>query len=218
MIRRFDPRLTLVTARIGAGGRPIEEIVAAAVRGGVMAVQLRDKSMPDAELIRLAFKLKSLLEPLGIPLLVNDRVNVAAESGAAGIHLGQRDASVAEARRILGPSAVIGLSVETPAQADAAEDLDLDYLGVSPIFATPTKPDAGTPWGLAGLRDLRRRTGRVLVAIGGIGADNAAAVLEAGADGLAVVSAICSAEDPEAAARSIRAVIDGPLRPRREGS
>lgn len=214
MIRRFDPRLTLVTARAGSGGRPIDEIVAAAVRGGVTAVQLRDKSMPDDELARLAFKLKRLLEPLGVVLLVNDRVNVAAEAGAAGVHLGQSDASPAEARRVLGPAAVIGLSVETPAQAEAAEDLDVDYLGVSPVFSTPTKPDAGEPWGLAGLRDLRRRTKRVLVAIGGIGADNAAAVLEAGADGLAVVSAICSAEDPEAAARSIRAVIDGSLRSR----
>ena len=182
------------------------------------AVQLRDKSAPDDDLISFAFKLKSLLEPHGVPLLINDRVRVAAAAGAAGVHLGQDDASVSEARRVLGPEALIGLSVGTPGQAAAAEGLDLDYYGVSPVFATPTKPDAGTPWGLGGLRELRRRTRRALVAIGGINAANAAAVLEAGADGLAVVSAICAAEDPEAAARSIRAVIDRTLRARRGAS
>ncbi len=217
MTRRFDPRLILVTGSL-AGGRSLEATVAAAVRGGVTAVQLRDKAAPDDDLISFAIKLKSLLEPRGVPLLINDRVRVAAAAGAAGVHLGQDDASVSETRRFLGPGALIGLSIGTPGQAAAAEDLDLDYYGVSPVFATPTKPDAGTPWGLDGLRELRLRTRRALVAIGGINAANAAAVLEAGADGLAVVSAICAAEDPEAAARSIRAVIDETLRFRRGGS
>ncbi len=169
--------------------------------------------MPDDDLVRLALELKKILDPRGIPLFINDRVPVAAAAGAAGVHLGQGDASPRDARRILGPAAVIGFSVETLAQADAAADLEVDYLGVSPIFSTPTKPDTGPAWGLGGLRDLRRRTDRPLVAIGGIGADNAAAVLDAGADGLAVVSAICAAEDPEAAARSLRAIIDAHRRP-----
>lgn len=212
MIRSFDPRLILVTDRVLAGGRPIEAIAASAARGGVTAVQLRDKSLSDEDLVRLALKMKTVLEPYGVPLLINDRVGVAAAAGAAGVHLGQADASVEEARRILGPSAVIGLSVGTFGQAEAARGLDIGYFGVSPVFATPTKPDAGTPWGLAGLGELRRRTGRILVAIGGIGTANAAEVLGAGADGLAVVSAICAADDPEAAARSLRAVIDAYLR------
>jgi len=217
LTRRFDPRLILVTGS-AAAGRSLEETVASAARGGVTAVQLRDKAAPDEDLLRSALRLKAVLAPYGVPLLINDRVRVAAAAGAAGVHLGQDDAPVPEARRALGPEAVIGLSVETLGQAAAAEDLDVDYYGVSPVFATPTKPDAGTPWGLDGLRELRRRTGRALVAIGGIGAANAAAVLEAGADGLAVVSAICAAEDPEAAARSIRAVVDRTLRPGRKGS
>jgi thiamine-phosphate pyrophosphorylase len=213
LTRSFDPRLTLVTDGVLAGGRPIEAIVASAARGGVTAVQLRDKSLSDEDLVRLALKLKSILDPDGIPLLINDRVKVAASARASGVHLGQADVSVAEARRVLGPRAVIGLSVETLGQAETARDLDLDYFGVSPVFATPTKPDAGTPWGLAGLREIRRRTDRILVAIGGIGTANAADVLDAGADGLAVVSAICAAADPEAAARSLRAVIDARLPP-----
>lgn len=212
MSRSFDPRLILVTDSILAGGRPIEAIAASAARGGVTAVQLRDKSLSDEDLVRLALKMKTVLEPYGVPLLINDRVDVAAAAGAAGVHLGQMDASIEDARRVLGPSAVIGLSVGTLDQAEAARGLDIGYLGVSPVFATPTKPDAGTPWGLAGLRELRRRTDRILVAIGGIGTANAAEVLGAGADGLAVVSAICAAADPEAAARSLRAAIDAHLR------
>jgi thiamine-phosphate pyrophosphorylase len=199
----------LVTDRAIAGGRPLRDIVAAAVRGGATLVQLREKTMPAEDFIRFALEMKTVLDPARVPLVINDRVDVAAAAGAAGVHLGQQDVSVSKARAVLGPSAIIGLSVETPEQADAAMSLEVDYLGVSPIFATPTKTDTGPPWGLTGLRRLRRRTGSLLVAIGGIGAGNAADVLEAGADGLAVVSAICGADDPEAAARAIRAVIDG---------
>jgi thiamine-phosphate pyrophosphorylase len=206
--RSFDPRLMLVTDGVRADSRRIETIVASAARGGVTSVQLREKNLSDEDLVRIALGLIRLLEPYRVPLLINDRIGVAASAGAAGVHLGQQDASVDDARRVLGPGAVIGLSVGTPAQADAARGLDLDYLGVSPVFETPTKPDAGEPWGLAGLRELRRRTDRVLVAIGGIGAANGASVLAAGADGLAVVSAICSAADPEAAARDLRALVD----------
>jgi thiamine-phosphate pyrophosphorylase len=218
LIRSFDPRLILVTDRVLAAGRPIEAIVASAIRGGVTAVELREKNLSDEDFVRLALRLKSILDPIGVPFLINDRVGVAAAAGASGVHLGQADASAAEARRVLGTSAVIGLSVETLEQAEAARGLDVDYLGVSPVFATPTKPDAAIPWGIEGLRRLRRRTDRVLVAIGGIGTANAAEVLDAGADGLAVVSAICSAADPEAAARSLRAVIDTRPRPGKGGS
>ena len=208
MNTRFDPRLVLVTDRAMAGDRPFEDLVAAAVRGGTTAVQLREKALSDDDFLHLALRIKPVLARAGVPLLINDRPGIAAAAGAAGVHLGQSDASVAEARRILGPGAIVGLSVETPEQAEAARDLDVDYLGVSPMFATPTKTDAGPPWGLDGLRELRRRSSRILVAIGGIGAANAADVLAAGADGLAVVSAICAAADPEAAARALRDVID----------
>lgn len=206
--RPFDPRLYLVTDRGLSLGRPIEAVVEAAVRGGVTAVQLREKEDPGAEFRSSALRLKTLLDRIGVPLIVNDSVEIAAESRAAGVHLGQGDASITEARRILGPGAIIGLSVETLEQAEAAARLDLDYLSVSPVFSTPTKKNAGPAWGLDGLRNLRARTPKPLVAIGGINASNAASVLAAGADGLALVAAICSAPDPESAARELRTIID----------
>lgn len=212
MKRFFDPRLYLVTDGLAAAGRRIEDVVEAAVRGGVTAVQLRDKGADDAALAETARRLKDRLAPAGVPLIINDRVEAARRAGAAGVHLGQSDGSPEEARRLLGPLAVIGLSVETPSQALAAAGLDIDYLGVSPVFATPTKPSAGPAWGLDGLRALRAETDLPLVAIGGINAGNAASVLAAGADGLAVVSAIMGAADPEEAARLLRRIVEASLR------
>jgi len=200
--------LYLVTDRSLSLGRPLEEIVDAAVRGGVSAVQLREKTASTAEFISLALRLHAGLKPKRIPLIINDRVDVALVAGADGVHLGQDDMPYGEARRLLGPRAIIGLSVETEDQALEAERLDVDYLGVSPIFPTPTKTDTKTPWGLEGLRRLRERSRHSLIAIGGVNATNARQVIEAGADGLAVVSAICSALDPERAARSLRDIID----------
>jgi thiamine-phosphate pyrophosphorylase len=204
----FDPRLILVTNRTLSLGRPIEDVVERAVRGGATAVQLREKECPASEFLVLALRLRAILDRLGIPLIINDAVEIAAESGAAGVHLGQGDASPAEARRVLGPQAIVGLSVETLEQAEAAAEWDVDYLGVSPVFFTATKTDIGRTWGLDGLRQLRARTQKPLVAIGGIDASNAASVLDAGADGLAVVSAIVSASDLESAARELRAIVD----------
>lgn len=208
MSRPFDSRLYLVTDRDLAGRRSVEEIVATAVRGGVTSVQLREKTLPLLDFIEAALRLKRQLSGAGVPLIINDRVDVALASGADGVHLGQGDVPPGEARRRLGPEAIIGLSVETMDQARAAEVEDIDYLGVSPVFLTPTKSEAGPAWGLEGLRRLRSATRLPLVAIGGISAVNAAAVLEAGADGIAVVSAIMSAPDPEAAARELRAIVD----------
>jgi thiamine-phosphate pyrophosphorylase len=205
---RFDFGLMLVTDRRLAGGRPLEDIVEAAVRGGVTAVQLRDKESPTRESLELARRLLARLDRAGLPLIVNDRADIALAAGAAGVHLGQDDLPVREARRLLGPGAIIGLSIETPEQAAAAEAWDVSYLGVSPVYATPTKTDTKPPWGLDGIRRLRALTRRTLVAIGGIHAGNAADVLAAGADGLAVVSAICAAPDPEAAARRLREIVD----------
>ena len=213
----FDPRLYLVTDRRLSGGRTTEFIIAAALRGGATAVQIREKECPPAEFLDRARRLKSLLDRFGIPLIVNDAVDVARACGAAGAHLGQNDVSPAEARRLLGPDAIIGLSVETFEQAARAEEEDVDYLGVGPIFATLTKTDAALPWGLDGLRRLRERTRKPLVAIGGIDASNAASIIEAGADGLAVVSAVVSAADPESAARALRAIIDHALSSRPRG-
>jgi thiamine-phosphate pyrophosphorylase len=199
----YDWTLYLVTDRRLAGARPLPDLVAAAVRGGVTAVQLREKECATREFVELARALKTLLAPLGVPLIVNDRLDVALAACADGVHVGQADMDCRDVRRLLGPSAVIGLSVETPAQAMAAPP-DVDYLGVSPVFSTPTKTDTAPEWGLAGLAALRRDSRRQLVAIGGIHPDNAARVIRSGADGIAVVSAICAAPDPEIAARALR--------------
>lgn len=177
-------------------------VVQAAVRGGVGLVQLREKQLGTRQFVERARALKALLAPLGIPLIINDRLDVALASGADGVHVGQDDMAAEDARRWL-PRGLIGLSIESLQQLPAAECAPVDYYGASPVFATATKADAAPPLGLHGLRALRQRSSRPLVAIGGIDEHNAAAALAAGADGLAVVSALCSSTDPEATARRL---------------
>lgn len=206
----LDLGLYLVTDRELCLGRPLPEVVAQAVAGGVNVVQLREKSASTRQFVELGRALLALLAPLGVPLIINDRLDVALAVGAQGAHLGQSDMPVAEARAILGPKALLGLSLETMAQLREAEALppgSVDYYGLSPIFQTPTKADAGPGWGLAGLGQARAEVDagsrRPIVAIGGIGPGNAAAVLRCGANALAVVSAICSAPAPQAASREL---------------
>ncbi len=199
-------RLYLVTDRGLAGDRPLGEIVLAAVAGGVTMVQIREKQATTRRFIEQARALKAALDGSGVPLIVNDRLDVALAVGADGVHLGDDDMSCAEARRLLGPRAIIGLSLAGPPGDGFAE---ADYVAASPVFATGTKPDAGPALGLAGVTALRRAVPRPLVAIGGIGRHNAAQVVAAGADGIAVVSAVMAADDPEAAARQLRAAMDG---------
>ena len=204
MSRSVDWSLYLVTDRRLAGERTLDDVVLAAVRGGVTVVQLREKEASTAEFVAAARRLKSLLTPFQVPLIINDRVDVALATGADGVHVGQSDMPYQDVRRLVGSDLLVGLSVETMEQALAAENLDADYLGVSPIFATPTKTDTGGAWGIQGLAALRARSRHVLVAIGGINSSNAREVIQAGANGIAVVSAICAASDPEAAARELR--------------
>lgn len=195
-------RLYLVTDQLSLRGRSLTDVVLAAVQGGVTCVQLREKDLGTRDFVALALAVKDLLQPLGVPLVINDRIDVALACGAQGVHLGQSDMLVTLARRLLPPEVFIGLSVENPGQVAQAQQLAVDYLGISPVYATPTKTDTATPWGLSGLRQVRGMTTLPLVAIGGIHQGNASEVLAAGADGLAVVSAICSAADPCAAAQS----------------
>lgn len=198
-----DYRVYLVTDRDLCLGRPLDEVVLAAVRGGAGAVQLREKHATSREFLELARALASRIQPLGIPLIINDRADIALACEAAGLHVGQSDLPPEDARRLMGPNAIVGLSVETREELLAAESLDIDYVGLSPIFATPTKTDTHTPWGLDGLRWAREHSPLKLVAIGGIHARNAAEVVAAGAHSLAVVSELCSAPDPEKAARNL---------------
>lgn len=196
-------RLYLVTDRSLSLGRSLQEVVLAAVQGGVTCVQLREKQADTREFVQWALALKALLGPLQIPLVINDRIDVALACRADGVHLGQSDMPVEHARRLLPPEVFLGWSVETENDIDRAHQLPVDYLGVSPVFSTATKTDTAPPWGLAGLARARRQTRLPLVAIGGIHSGNAGPVLAAGADGLAVVSAISSAKDPSQAAREL---------------
>ena len=201
-------RLYLVTDQPSLKGRALTDVVQAAVQGGVTCVQLREKHANSRDFHALAVALMDLLQPLHIPLIINDRLDIALACKAQGVHLGQSDLPVAAARALLPPEVFIGWSVETLDEVMQSASLPVDYLGVSPVFATPTKTDTATPWGLEGLQRVRSATPLPLVAIGGIHAHNAAAVLQAGADSLAVVSAICSADDPHSASQHLRDLID----------
>jgi thiamine-phosphate pyrophosphorylase len=194
-------RLCLVTDP-GARLDPVALALAAA-RGGATMVQLRDKTADDAAITAMARAMKAVLAPFGVPLIVNDRVAAARAAGADGVHVGQGDMPAAQARAIMGPGAIIGLSIETAAQLADADWDALDYIGVGPVRATPTKPDHAAPIGMDGLAAIAAAAPRPVIAIGGIGAGDARAIRGAGAAGMAVVSAICAAPDPQAAARAL---------------
>jgi thiamine-phosphate pyrophosphorylase len=211
-VPRFDPTLYLVTDPELARARSLIEIVGAAVKGGVTLVQLRDKQAEGRALLEQARALKALLDPLAIPLIVNDRVDVALAAGAAGCHVGQSDLPAEDARAMLGPDAILGLSIDAVGQARAADPEQVDYVAHGPFAATGTKPDAGSPVGASGLAVVRELSELPLIAIGGIDAGNAADAIRAGADGIAVVSAIVAAPDPEAASRELRSIVEGARR------
>lgn len=199
---RSPYRLCLVTDRGIAGGRSLIEIVAAAVAGGVSMVQLREKTLDTRAFVDEARALKALLAPLRVPLLINDRLDVALACDADGVHVGQSDMPVEIARALLPKDAIIGLSITCVADLARPYAQAADYLGVGPIHAQSTKPDATPPLGVAGFAALRAMSEKPMMAIGGIASDNCAPLLAAGADGLAVVSAIMAAGDPQAAARA----------------
>ncbi|TCJ26544.1 thiamine phosphate synthase [Halomonas sp. GDM18] len=201
----LDLSLYLVTDPALCEERGLEATVMAAVRGGVSVVQLRDKHASDEEMIAQAIRLKALLDEYEVPLIINDRIEVALASGADGLHIGQSDGDPVEARRRLGEDALIGLSVQTLEQLKAVDVERIDYLGLGPVHATPTKPDHAAPLGIEGLTQLVRSSPLPTVAIGGISLANAGEVMTSGTDGLAVVSALCSAEDPAAAAQQFLA-------------
>ncbi|BCJ91711.1 thiamine-phosphate synthase [Terrihabitans soli] len=198
----FDLSLYLVAGRPALPGKDLVASVRAAVEGGVTLVQIRDPKAETQQLIEDTRALKGMLKPYRVPLIVNDRIDVAIAAGADGVHLGQDDARAIEARRELGDDFLIGLSVGNPEEfAHSREDLAfVDYLGVGPIKATGTKSDAGAAIGVEGFAKVRALTALPIVAIGGLSSGDAAPLVRAGAQGLAVVSAICGAADPKAAA------------------
>jgi thiamine-phosphate pyrophosphorylase len=200
---RLMLRVYLVTDPVLRGARPLEEVVRDAVAAGVRCVQLRDKAACTRDMVRQARILLAVTRPAGALLIVNDDIDAAIESGADGVHVGQSDVSPAEARSRLPRSSVLGVSVRTPAEAAEAEGAGADYLAANLVFPTSTKTDLPGPLGLDGVRLLRRSTRLPLVAIGGIGSSNASSVIDAGADGIAVVSAIMAAPDVAAACRAL---------------
>lgn len=205
----LDLGVYLVTDRPALLGRALLDVVAAAVAGGASMVQLREKTASTREFVELARAVLGVTRPRGVPLLINDRLDVALAAGADGVHVGQDDMHPRDVRALLGPEALIGLSVTGEDEARGAIGLPVDYLGAGPVFATATKKDAGAPQGLAGLRRMVALAQVPVVAIGAISLDNAASVMAAGAAGLAVVSAICSAPDPRLAAGELRRIVLG---------
>ncbi len=201
--RSIDYSLYLVTDRKLSLGRSLIDVIRPAVEGGVTVVQLREKEVASREFYREAVKIKEFLDARGIPLIVNDRLDIALAIDAAGVHLGQEDLPVDVARKILGPDKVIGASVFTPEEAILAEAAGADYLGLSPIFVTSTKPELTSQIGIEGIGPIRRATRLPLVGIGSMNETNTCSVIRAGLDGVAVVSAICCKEDVRAAAERI---------------
>jgi thiamine-phosphate pyrophosphorylase len=203
----------LVTDRGLCGQRLLEDVVSLALQGGAAYIQLREKDMSTRAFVEEARKVKEIMAPFRAFLIINDRIDVALAVGADGVHIGQEDMPFHTARKLMGKGALIGLSVETWEDVVHAEGLDVDYLGVSPVFATPTKTDTKSPWGLEGLARIRAFTRHPLVAIGGLNASNAADAVRAGASCIAVVSAICAAPDPLQATRELHAIIQAARRP-----
>ena len=200
-------KLYLVTDSGLSLGRPIDKVVERAVAGGVTVVQLREKTASTREFYKLAVRLKDILRGTGVPLIINDRLDIALACDAEGLHIGQSDMPYSVARKILGPEKIIGLSTDTFAELEEANAWDVDYVAVL-AYDTQTKADAARPLGPEGMRKARSLTRHPLVAIGGIHLSNAADISAAGADSVAVVSEIMSAKDPEKASADLMAAIN----------
>ncbi len=208
---KLDLRLYAIVDPQVSGGHDLVELSRQLAAGGVTLVQLRDKLSETRAMIERARAIKAALG--SVPLLINDRVDVALAVGADGVHIGQQDMTAQDARRLLGPDAIVGLTINSVALAEAAP-LDLiDYAGVGGVYGTTSKTQQRQPIGPSGLRAVtealrRRKPGFAVCGIAGINAGNAAAVIEAGADGVSVISALSVVADPAAAARELRRVVD----------
>jgi thiamine-phosphate pyrophosphorylase len=203
-----DLRVYYVTDTPLSSERGLVETAMAAVRGGATLVQLRDPKAKAGDLVRMGRALKAALDAVGVPLIVNDRPDIAFAIGAAGVHIGQDDLPPEAVRRLLGPDAIIGLSITDLSQMKRVPWGLIDHIGVGPVVSKGVKPDAAEPMGLKGLSACAMASRKPVVAIGGIGIENAADCIAAGTDGVAVVAAIAGATDPEATARRLRSTVD----------
>jgi thiamine-phosphate pyrophosphorylase len=215
-----DVRLNAIVDPERSGGHDLAELARMLAEGGATLIQLRDKKSDTGVMLERARAIKAALKPLGVPLVINDRVDVALAIGCAGVHIGWDDMAPADARRLLGPGAIIGLTINSPQRADAT-DLDLiDYAGIGGVYGTTSKVTKNAPIGLAGMARViealhRRRPGFPSCGIAGINAGNAAPVIDAGADGVSVISALSAAPDPRAAAQELLRVVDAALAKRK---
>jgi thiamine-phosphate pyrophosphorylase len=199
----LDFDLYVVTDRQLTAGRPLRQVVEAALRGGARAFQLREKDLSPRELYPLALEMRQLTQMYGARLLINDRVDVALAVDADGVHLTTTSLPASIARQLLGPGRLIGVSTHTLTEAQAAADAGADFLVFGPVFYTPSKAPYGEPVGLDALRVVRAAVNLPILAIGGVKKANLDQVLAAGADGIAVISAIISADDPMAASQDL---------------
>ncbi|MEA3407731.1 MAG: thiamine phosphate synthase [Chloroflexota bacterium] len=202
-----DWSLYVITDRQAAGSRSITQVIEAAIAGGATIVQMREKGATTRELIALGRALHKITRVAGVPLIINDRVDIALALDAEGVHVGQDDMPAPIARRLLGPERILGVSAGTVEEARQAERDGASYLGVGDVYGTPSKQDAGVPIGVEGLREIAEAVSIPVIGIGGINANNAAAVIEAGAAGVAVISTVVGSQDPQATARKLREII-----------
>ena len=212
----IDLRLNAIVDPERANGRSLAELTRLVVAGGATLIQLRDKHGSTRAMIEEARAIRAALAGTGVPLVINDRADVAVAAGADGVHVGQDDIPAQEARRLLGPKAIIGLSIKSVALANAAPLDAIDYAGIGGVYATTSKDNPDPPIGVAGLSAViaalrARKRDFPVCGIAGIDATNAAAIIAADADGVAVISALSMAPDPQAAARELRAVVDQAL-------
>jgi len=210
-MNRFNYRLYLVIGREACRGKDLVSVATAAIRGGVDIVQIREKDLSDADFLQVAQSLSAALQEYKVPLIVNDRLAIARAIHADGIHVGNSDISPVAIKKIWPDIPLIGYSVESFSQLWSEQAEAADYLGISPVFRTPTKTDTVTEWGLEGISRIRAHSAQPLVAIGNMNRTNVQEVIRSGADCIAVVSAICGADDPFRAASEIREQIEKAL-------
>ncbi len=208
MALTFNPSLYLVTDSSMITDRSLKVLMEEAARGGVTMVQLREKEMSTREFYDLAVKMKMWLKPYNIPLIINDRLDIALAINAEGLHIGKNDIPYDVARKLMGENRIIGYSVENMQDVTLTNNMDVDYIAISPVFDTPTKTDTAPELGLKGVKQMSQQSKHKCVAIGGINIENAKDVIMAGADGIAVVSAIMAAEKPTDAARQLKVLVD----------
>ena len=201
---RIDWSVYVITDRGTVGDRSLHDVIAAALKGGATVVQLREKNLPTHDIVTFGQALRDLTHSMNVPLIVNDRVDVALAINAEGVHVGPRDMPAKIARQLIGPDRILGVSAATVAEAQQAVQDGADYVGVGDLYGTPSKPDAGTPIGLERLAEIAQSIDIPIVGVGGVTVEKASAVIEAGAAGVAVISAVLAAPDPFDAAQQLR--------------